>query len=72
MVHLTNHSKNSEVVAWLKTRDTREKIIPEIKNVLPINYATNHSFILLASSSSSFSALILHFCTARFKRNQAQ
>lgn len=36
MVHLTNHSKNSEVVAWLKTRDTREKIIPEIKNVLPI------------------------------------
>lgn len=36
MVHLTNHSKNSEVVVWLKTRDTREKIIPEIKNVLHI------------------------------------
>lgn len=36
MAHLTNHSKNPEVVVWLKTRDTREKIISEIKNVLRI------------------------------------
>ena len=36
MAQLTNLSNNPEVVVWLKTRDPREKIISEIKNVLHI------------------------------------
>ena len=53
-----------EAVAWLQTRDTRENIIPEIKNVLRIRLCHKpfiHSFI---HSSSSFSALnfaLLHY-----------